>query len=52
MMIIMMFFVAWLFEMPVWGYVALMLLGFIFDVGYRTIREIIEDFFKKIKNGG
>ena len=48
-MTMVMFFVAWLFEMPLWGYLCTMFLGFMADVGAWTIGEEIEKFLKKIK---
>lgn len=48
-MTMMMFIVAWLFEMPVLGYLCAMLLGFMADMGAWKIAEEIEKFLKKLK---
>ena len=48
-MTMVMFFVAWLFEMPLWGYLCTMFLGFMADMGAWIIGEEIEKFLKKLK---
>lgn len=48
-MTMMMFIVAWLFEMPLWGYMCAMLLGFMADMGAWKIAEETEKFLKKLK---
>ena len=45
----MMFFVAWLFEMNLWGYLGLMFLGFVLDAGCVALGTVLEKIFKKIK---
>ena len=48
-MTMVMFLVAWLFEMQLWGYLGVMFLGFLADLGAWIIGEEIEKFLKKLK---
>ena len=43
----MMFFVAWLFELSFWGYVGLMFMGLVLDLGCIVLGEVLEKIFKK-----
>lgn len=49
MIAMMMFFVAWLFELPWYMGLGLMALGFILELGCFTFGEMIERFLKKLK---
>lgn len=49
MIAMMMFFVAWLFELPWYTGLGLMALGFVLELGCFMLGEIIEKVLKKLK---